>query len=666
VRLGVAYYPEHWPRERWDVDFPLMRDAGLDVLRIGEFAWSVLEPSEGRYDFSLFDAFVERAGAEGFVVVLGTPTATPPAWLVAAYPEVLPVDEQRRALSFGGRRHYCFNSPAYHDLSRRIVARMAERYAGVPHVVGWQIDNEFGHKGTDRCYCARCQSAFHAHLRETYGTLDALNRRWGADFWSQRYTAWEQVPLPWPTPAVHHPSLLLEFLRFRTASVVRYQRAQAEILRRTAPRQWITTNIVPWATLLDYHALARDLDLISMDNYPVWGTSPEPLRPWEIALRLDMTRGAKDGRAFWVMEQLVGAQGWDRIGYLPRPGQVRLWTLQSVAHGAEAIVYFNWRACRWGQEQWCYGVLDHDGIPGRRYREVQAVTRELGLLGDALAARRPRGDTALVLSYENQWAWTVQPHSTAFEFKAEMNRFYGPLFRANLAVDVLDPSADLAGYPLVVAPLLHVVEPDLAGRLARYVEAGGTLVLTYRSGVKDRDNVVTDAVLPGLLRPLAGVRVEEVEALQTGQAVPLVAADPLLGGTGGEGRVWCDVLALEGARTLATYGGRFYAGRPAITLNAVGRGRVVYVGTAASEALLDALVAGLVRDLGLDALATPPGIEATRVGAAGEHLVLLNHEESGGDVDLPPGYVDAVTGAPAASPARLAPLEVRVLRKGAA
>lgn len=387
--LGVDYYPEQTPRALWEEDFRLMKELGVNVVRLAEFAWSMMEPEEGVYDFSFWDDVIERLSAEGFDIVLGTPTATPPAWLCTKYPEILPVDENGVMISFGARRHYTVHSETYQRLSVKITEEMAKRYGQHPRVIGWQTDNEYGHEKSDRSYGDVDRAAFQRWLENRYGTLDALNEAWGTVFWSQTYTAWEQIPVPRKVYQEHNPSLLVDFDRFCADGYTYYNKLQVDVLRRYIPEDvFITHNLVYSDMAVNQQQMAQDLDYVAFDNYPVWGGLPEPNRFEKMASDHDLCRSSKQGKGFWVMEQLSGAQGWSKIGYLPRPGHIRLWTYQAVARGAEAIVYFRFRAAHFGTEEFCHGIIDHDGKPKRKFEEVKQIMTELNTYGDEINASR--------------------------------------------------------------------------------------------------------------------------------------------------------------------------------------------------------------------------------------------------------------------------------------
>jgi beta-galactosidase len=625
--FGVDYYPEHWPAEQWPEDARLMAEAGFNVARLAEFAWSRMETREGEYHFEWLDQAIETLDAQGIQVVLGTPTASPPPWLMAKSSDLFIVREDGRRATFGNRREYCPNSPVYQHYTRRIVTRMAEHYADHPAVIGWQTDNEFG----DRCYCSTCADAFRDWLRSRYGSLDELNDRWGTAFWSHTYTRWDQIPLPLTSGRSPNPGLALDFYRFASDSYVAYQQIQVEILRETCPEHFITHNLMGFGyDRIDYFDLAQELDFVSWDNYPrgYWMMQPT-VDPTPAALSADTMRGLKR-RNVWVMEQQAGPTGWETVGMTPRPGELRLWAYQAIAHGADAVVFFRWRTARFGTEEYWHGVLDHHGTPGRRYEEIARMGKELVETGEEIEGSQIRSSVALLLSYDSRFAFQIQGNNPGFSYARHFSHIYRALLRHHVSVDVVGPSDDLSGYDLVIAPALHVLSEPMAHHLTQFVEAGGVLALTSRSGVKDEANAVINRPLPGLLADLCGVDVEEYDSLPEDARRELrfeTADSPSEGSAPIYASVWCDVLEPHGADVLARYTEDYYAGRPAITRNRVGAGEAVYVGTLGEAALYQTLIPWLLDLAEIEPILAAPGaIEVGERWQGDRRLIfLLNH-----------------------------------------
>ena len=661
-RFGVDYYPEQWPEERWPQDAQLMAAASFNTVRLAEFAWSRMEPQEGHYDFAWLDRALALLAAHGMQAILGTPTASPPPWLMARHPEAFRVREDGRRVTLGNRREYCPNSPIYQDYSRRIVEQMAAHYTGHTAVIGWQIDNEFG----DRCYCPVCAQAFQRWLQQRYGTLDRLNANWGTAFWSHVYSDWDEIPLPLTTGGSPNPGLALDFYRFCSDSYVAYQQMQIDILRQRCPGHLITHNLMGFGyDRINYFDLARPLDVVAWDNYQrMQWTMQETVDPSHGALAADTMRGLKQ-QNFWVMEQQAGPGGWEIVSVAPRPGELRLWAYQAIAHGADAVLFFRWRTARFGTEEYWHGLLDHDGSTTRRYEEIKRMGAEMARAGDALHGSKVRADVAMLLSYDSRFAFQVQENNPQFSYPAHLQQLYRALHSRHVAVDVVAPGADLAAYKLVVAPALHVLPAAVAADLQRFVEAGGVLLVTPRSGVKDEANAVVERRLPGLLAELCGVEVAEYDSLSAamGNAIEflppeLATASPLPVG------VWCDVLQPRGATVVARYTQDYYAGRPAITLNRHGAGWAAYVGTVGDAHLYTVLAGWLLGMAGVPPiLAVPEGVEvAERWQGERRLLFLLNHSQGALSLTLERAAADLLSGtAVPAGTAILPPRDVLVL-----
>jgi beta-galactosidase len=643
VGLGVAYYPEQWPEERWPVDARLMAEAGVRVVRMAELSWSTLEPRRGELEFGWLDRAVSLLAAQGIDVVLGTPTAAPPGWLIAEHPDILPVDHQGRVFPFGHRRHYCPNNATYHAESRRIVAALAERFGTDERIVAWQIDNEFG----ERCYCPRCEVAFRKWLEERYRSLDSLNASWGTAFWSQTYGSWDHVSVPpagdVPLPhgflrASPSPGHALDYFRFVSDSFVRYQRLQIDEIRRHSDLP-ITHNLRGFEFKeLDYQKLAADLDFLAWDNYPLLSSSGGWLEP---AFNCDAIRGLRDV-PFWVMEQQVGPLGWETIR-TPRRGQMRLHTYQMIGHGAEVVSYFRWRSARFGAEQHWYGVLDHDGRPNRRLSELGELTRELERIDPLLAGTAPAVQAAVVFDYDARFALELQPTNPALCHVAALRSHYGALKRQGVEVDLLAPTADLSSYRLVAAPSLYVLDEDVAAALRSYVQGGGLLVLGPRSGFKDRTNAVPERPLPAWLDDLAGLEVSDIASFLDDRHASIEGVD----GGAGAFHGWFEELRLEGAEPFYRYRDTDFAGSAAVAINAVGAGRVVYVGGVATDETLDRLYAWLAAEAGLAVFDAPPDVEVVRLRTPeGKELVfVLNYADEERTIAIrgePVGHLDGV------------------------
>ena len=666
--FGVDYYPEHWPEERWPIDARLMQEAGFNTVRLAEFAWSRMEPEADHFDFAWLDRAIAILQAHGMQVVLGTPTASPPPWVMALHPDAYRVMESGQPATYGNRRGYCPAHAGYRARSRSITQALAEHYAAHPAVIGWQTDNEFG----DRCYCEHCRAAFHTWLQQKYGTLAALNAAWGTVFWSHEYTDWSQIPAPLATAAPfgngsHNPGLALDYYRCMSDSYVTFQREQVEILRRLCPDHFITHNLMGIGyDRLNYFDLAADLDFVSWDNYRrmQWTFQPE-VRPSDAALAHATMRGLKQ-QNFWVMEQQAGAGGWQIVSVAPRPGELQLWAYQSIAHGADGIIFFRWRTARFGTEQYWHGLLEHDGSTGRRYTEIKQMGAAIAQIGAQIAGSQVRAEVAILLDYDSRFAFQIQANNPAFHYAAHLHDIYQAFHQRNVAVDLVAGADDFARYKLLVVPAHHVLTAGVAQAIERFVRQGGIVLVTPRTGVKDESNNVVNMPLPGHLAAICGVEVEEYDSLPEGVSQPLAFEQEILpmAGDAPHAKIWCDILRVVDARVVARYTHDYYAGSPAITANAYGAGHAVYVATFGDAQLYAALADWLLKLAAVSGGVTAPaGVEmCVRWQGNQRILFVLNHTAAVQQVALPGPCIDLRTAQAIAPPTvELQPRQVLVL-----
>jgi beta-galactosidase len=603
MTVGVCYFPEHWPRERWETDVAQMAEAGLEYVRMGEFSWSRLEPRRGAFDFEWLDRAVELVGDHGMQAVLCTPTATPPKWLVDERPDILQEEPDGTTREFGSRRHYCFNAESYREETERVVSRMVDHYEDNPHVAGWQTDNEYGCHRTVRCYCDDCAAGFRDWLRERYGSVDVLNEEWGTTFWSQRHADFGEVDPPRHTPAEHHPSRLLDYYRFASDSVVDYNRLQTDIIRATDDDWFVTHNFMGDFPTLDAFDVSEDLDFAAWDSYPtgfVQDRRPGEPATWElragdpdqVGRNHDLYRGASGG-PFWVMEQQPGDVNWPPYAPQPADGAMRLWAHQAVAHGADAVLYFRWRRCREGQEQYHAGLRKQDGSPDRAYDEATTAASELAdLTADLGPVDAP---VALLHEYDSEWAIDIQPHAPDFDYWDYVGTYYAALRRRGVQIDVVPPDADLEGYDAVVAPTVHLADASLADRLTAFVEDGGELLVGARSGVKDRANKLPDAPAPGPLADLVGATVARHESIPETIETSLTYRDEPY-----QYRTWAEWLSPDDAAVVATYDSGEAEGASAVVRASRGAGDVHYCGVWPTDDLADALVEAVLDEAGVE------------------------------------------------------------------
>ena len=629
MHLGAAWYPEHWPEYRWAEDVRLMREASFTVTRIAEFAWSTMEPTEGHYDFGWLERAVDMLAENGLAVVLGTPTAAPPAWLTHHHPDTLAIEPNGRPAQHGNRCHYSPTSGTYLKYCRRIVEQMAKRFGQDERIIGWQIDNEYNRID----YSDNSRRQFQAYLKEQYGTLDALNEHWSTAYWSQTYTDWNEIPLP---IGPHNPGLMLAFRRFVTRVWHDFQKLQIEALRLSIrPEQWITHNFMGWFDAFDHYTVAQDLDFVSWDWYVGTGHN-DYTRSGAVH---DLTRGLKR-RNFWLMETQPGHVNWSGINSTLYKGEGRCMAWHAVAHGADAVLYWQWRSAPGGQEQLHGTLLGADGKPRPFYSEVQLLGKEFRSLGAALEGTTPRNEVAILHSYDSRWSIDAQRHQKDFSPVEHLLHYYRPLAVRNVGVDVISAESSLERYKLVIAPALIVLTETTVRNLTAFVEGGGTLVLTVRCGQKDAHNALFPMLQPGPLREMAGVEVEEYYALD--EPVPVITS--WQGEWTGESRLWAERLrTLDGkTQTLARFGvsnGWLDGGAAVIRHPFGGRGgEVITVGAILDDTLQNSLMDWLVEQAGVTSLAVdaPAGVEvARRVGEDGRAVFLvINHNRHPVQLDL--------------------------------
>ncbi len=572
--IGAAYYPEHWNEERWEQDAILMKEAHFNVIRIAEFAWCKIEPHEGVFDFLWLDKVVSLFQKYGIGVVMCTPTAAPPKWLCNKY-DFYPRDECGHTRGFGSRRHCCYNNEDYIRHSRIVVEKMAQHFAKHENIVAWQIDNEFGVHSTIRCYCDNCQSKFREWLKEHYSDIETLNKAMGTIFWSQCYNDFHEVDLPRHTVVSaectnpHNPSLALSFDRFSSDSAIRYLNMQVEILRNNVSVP-ITNNLMGHFDQVDYFKLAKEIDFVCWDNYP--GVADGDSN-YVNSMAHDLMYGLKQ-KPIWVMEQKSGPCGWNTISTTPNPGQLMLWTDQAVAHSAEGIVYFRWRACLFGTEMYWYGVLDHDGKPRRRYYELKETAQRLHKLEPVLKNSKRKTDIGIIKCYSNLWSNQLQNHNPEFNYTWFQILFYTAVQKNRKQTEIISLDSDFNAYKMIIIPALNILTRETAEKIRNYVQGGGKVIVTFRSGTKDENNNMTELTLPGYFSDMCGLELEEFDSIVKDN--PTIVSGMF--GDGYTAKCWCDVIRTSTAETIASYQNKFYSGKPAVTKNQYGKGVAYYVG----------------------------------------------------------------------------------------
>jgi beta-galactosidase len=629
ILLGTDWYPEQWPEARWEEDLRLMEAAHIKVVRIAEFAWSRMEPSENHFDFEWLERAINLAAKHGIVSVLGTPTAAPPAWLTFKYPDTLRIDEHGRRATHGIRAHGSATSPRYRESCRRIADQMVLRFGHNRNVAGWQIDNEYGYARMS--FDDVTKNSFQSWLKAKYKSLDSLNEHWTTSYWSQTYDDWREIPIPGEEAEFHNPGLRLEWNRFVTDTWADYQQNQIDVIRQHAdPRQFITGNFMGFFDGFDHYFISRPLTFASWDDYVGTGH----LDPVGNGLTHDLVRGFKREN-FWVIETQPGAVNWAGVNNFLNKGEVRVMAWQAIGHGADEVGYWQWRSALNGQEQYHGTLVGPDGTPVPLYEEVKTIGSEFAKAESALRGTTPVSEVALLNSYDSRWAIEFQRHSTKYDPVALLKtycRFLSPLSQS---IDVISPDAPLQDYKLVVAPSLNVIPDNLAQHLSEYVRNGGHLVLGPRSGMKDEFNALLPQRQPGFMADALGGRVEQYYALEK---------DFPVSGAWGEGQVtiWAEQLKtlVPDAEVLLQYGpsNGWLDGQPAALTHKFGKGRITYIGVVLDERLMATAAKWMVDMSGVKPVfgRVPDGVEVCRrVGGGKEVFIVINHTQERQPVRLP-------------------------------
>jgi beta-galactosidase len=630
ILMGTAWYPEQWPESRWEEDLRLMEATDLKVVRIAEFAWSRMEPSEGHYDFDWLERAIDLAAKHHIVSVLGTPTATPPAWLTQRYPDTLRVETDGQRVTHGNRAHASASSPRYREFCRRIAEQMAIRFGHNPNVVGWQIDNEYGYALMSYDDSTRVQ--FQNWLKAKYKTVDSLNAHWAAAYWSQTYDNWGEIPIP---IGGHNPGLMLDWKHFITYIWASYQQNQIDVIRQhSEARQFITGNFMGFFDGFDHYTITQPLTFASWDDYVGTGH----VDPTYNGLAHDLTRGFKREN-FWVMETQPGAVNWSSLNNFLNRGEARAMAWQAIGHGADDINYWQWRSALNGQEE-IHGVLvGPDGTPVPFLNEVSQTAHEFAKVEGSFRDTTSLSEVALLYSYDSHWAIQFQKHTEKYDDIGLLKSYYRALRRISQSVDVVSAYAPLQGYKLVAAPSLNVLPKDLADHLLEYVRNGGHLVLGPRSGMKDEFNALLPQRQPGFLVDALGARVEQYYALEKDV--------PVSGEWGsGEASIWADQLTVQarnelpGFDILLQYGKNngWLDGQPAVVTRPYGKGRITYIGAVLDDKLMTTAAEWMTQKSGVTPVfgPVPDGVEVSRrVGPGKQVFVIINYSQESREVALP-------------------------------
>lgn len=659
LAFGGDYNPEQWPEDVWQEDVRLMREAGVTMVSAGIFSWALLEPAPGEYDFGWLDRVLDLLHENGIRVDLGTPTVAPPAWFYRAHPEALPVTAEGVRYEFGSRGAVCHSNADYRAAAAGITTRLAERYGDHPALAMWHVHNEYG-VPVSACYCDFCAAHFRRWLADTYGTVDAVNEAWGTAFWGQHYTGLDQINPPRATPTVVNPGQALDYRRFADATIRENFTAERDILHRLSPGVPVTTNFMTALSQcdsIDYWAWGREVDIVTNDHYLITDGRRTHVN---LAMAADLTRSVAGGAPWLLLEHSTSGVNWQPRNPAKGPGQMARNSLAHVARGSEGAMFFQWRQSRRGAEKFHSAMLPHGGTDTRVWREAV----ELGAALDSLSTvrgTRTRADAAVLWDWQSWWAQNLDWRpSEDHDPRERADTFYETLYDRHLTVDFAHPQADLSRYPLVVVPALYLMTEAAGRNLTAYVEGGGTLVVSYFSGIVDEHDAVHEGAYPGPLRDVLGLTVEEFAPLLQGERVRL--AGP--GGAELSGDVWTEFVVPRGAETVWTYGDGLAAGRPAVTRHRHGEGTAWYVSTRLDARALDAVLGAAAEDAGIAPRADlPHDVEVVRrAGEQGEYLFAINHSAVDAKVPLETPGTELLTGERAAGRLAVPAGAVRVVR----
>ncbi len=640
IAYGGDYNPEQWDESVWEEDMRMFKLAGIDTLTVNVFSWATLQPSEDVYHFEKLDRIMEMCKANDMKVVLATSTAAHPAWMAKKYPEVTRVEPNGIKRKFGARHNSCPNSPIYRKYSVALADKLAERYKHYDNIIAWHISNEYG----GECICENCAGAFRQWLKKRYGTIEEVNRAWNTSFWSHTFYDWDEIEPAsnlteqWGNERTNFQGISLDYKRFNSDSILDCYVLESDAVKKHTPNIPVTTNLMEFFKTLDYHKWAKQMDFVSWDSYPAWNYTPA-----RMALNHELIHGLQDGKPFVLMEQTPSVTNWQPFNALKRPGVMRLWSYQAVAHGSDSIMFFQMRRSIGACEKYHGAIIDHVGHEHTRvFREAAALGAELKIIGDKTLGTRNPSDVAILFDWNNWWAAELSSGPSAdLRYVDEVSNYYDALHARNISTDIISVDTDFSKYKVIIAPILYMVKPGLDEKLRQFVKDGGTLLTTFFSGYVDESDLVTVGGYPGKLRDILGIWVEEIDSLPPGASNHFT-----WDGEQHEATLLCDLLHSEGAQVLTTYDEDFYAGMPVLTCNHLGNGKAYYMATRPDAAFYGKLVERLCGEQGvMPVMQTPEGVEATlRVNAENKYLFLLNHAKEDRTLVLDRDGCDIITG----------------------
>lgn len=621
MKIGVDYYPEQWDASFWEKDIEMMMQAGVKIVRIGDASWSITEPKEGEYDFRNFDDIMRIFKRHNIEVVVCIPTNSPPVWMYKLHPEIIRTDYDGRRKNAEQRNQMCINSPVFIDYVKKLTERMARRYGTDTNVAGWQITD-----GTELrpCGCDVCKEKFRAWLLDKYDTLEKINSALGCRFGDISYI---QPPLE-SDEFRQDPALFLEYSRFCSESMFKFIKEIMTVIKREAPRAKVTANVHHSDCNSHLYKLSDGLDFVSCSNYPL---QKNLYNSRYDSFFLDLMRGI-NGRSFWIMEQHSDSEG-DSLPMIPasKPGQLSGYAFQAIAHGADNILFYRWKSAVSGSDMFRCGLIDHSGIPGRRYYEFSAFCKTVSGIG-VLDTTELISDIAILYNPENEWAFSIEPQTEGFDYEEQLKKFHTAFSGYGANVDIVSPNTDLSAYKAVIAPAMYIHKKSAAENIYRYVINGGTLVLTSRSGVKDANNNCFMDTLPTVYKELIGAEVTECDPIGNSKQTIIDFA-----GNQFVCNQWCDVLRLTTAKAYAEYNDSYYKCSPAVTMNRYCSGIAYYVGTVCNADFYKSLAGNIMRQTGIPRLkGLPAGVEVTtRTNGLNDFICFFNNSADEATISLP-------------------------------
>ncbi len=657
ILYGGDYNPDQWTPDIWQEDARLMQEAGVNLVSLGIFSWTKMEPKPGVFDFDWLDYLVDLLYASGVSVNLATPTASPPAWMVRLHPEMLPVTADGVTLWHGSRRHYCPHNPHYHNYAKRITAQLAEHYKDHPALAMWHLDNEYGCHISE-CFCENSAAAFRTWLKQRHGTLDQLNFAWGTEFWSQIYEDWEEIHPPKRTPAHANPSQKLDWARFSSDSWLVCFDDQKSTLKQITPDIPVTTNFMSFFKPIDYWKFAAHEDVVSLDNYP------DTFNPdWMVhsAMTCDLIRSLGTNSPWILMEQASSQVNWRQRNAVKRPGVMRLGSYQAIARGADGIMFFQWRQSKAGAEKHHSGMVPHGGTDTRVWREVKALGNELKKLAPILNAQ-VKADVAILMDWNNWWAIELDSKpSTDLKLVTQLYSYYKPLFDRNITVAFAHPESDLSKYKLVIAPNLYLVTDKAVENINRYVQNGGNLLMSFFSGIVDENEHIRLGGYPAPFKDMLGLFVEEFAPYSETQSNTIRTTD----GKQFQCTFWGDVVHTKNAKEIATFEQDYYAGNAAITQNTFGKGNAFYVGTVPDNNGMEWVLELACKTAGVQSANLPAGIEILhRANGQSSFVFVLNYSDEKVTVSLEQSGIDLLTDKHVSDSIELEPNGVGIIQVG--